>query len=223
MRTARPGRRQGGGQLTRDTIPRIPPGLVDLISLIEHARTTGTPHLLVKPALGRVEACSFSMYDIRILDVVSVHGQTVHRITWMRKRKSQRGRFLEAVSRQSKRGATEKTARTKYPSHLVVSLGFLKKNKPNPVCCSTARTGFREHVCLDGGRNRGTSPDPDRPTGLAHSSTNCMLVADDFQVGAGKTEYRLALIVCFVLCVVCGVPFSWYKTEGGGVVSSFGF
>ena len=42
-----------------------------------------------------------------------------------------------------------------------------------------------------------------------------MLVADDFMLECGGPEYRMGLVVFFVLCLTCGIPLSWGKTAGG--------
>ena len=50
-----------------------------------------------------------------------------------------------------------------------------------------------------------------------------LLVADDYHLEAGGTEYRAAIISFFVLCAVIGVPLAWKKTAGGDTVSWVGF
>ena len=50
-----------------------------------------------------------------------------------------------------------------------------------------------------------------------------LLVADDFHLEAGGPQYRPALLVFFVLCVVTGFPLSWNKTAGGDLVTWVGF
>ena len=50
-----------------------------------------------------------------------------------------------------------------------------------------------------------------------------LLVADDYHLESGGPEYRPALLVFFVVCVVTGIPLSWPKTAGGDVVTWVGF
>ena len=50
-----------------------------------------------------------------------------------------------------------------------------------------------------------------------------LLVADDYHLEAGGTEYRASIISFFVLCAVIGVPLAWKKTAGGDTVSWVGF
>ena len=49
------------------------------------------------------------------------------------------------------------------------------------------------------------------------------LAAGDFHLAAGTGHYRAALITFFVLCATAGIPLSWGKTSGGGVVTWVGF
>ena len=44
------------------------------------------------------------------------------------------------------------------------------------------------------------------------------LVADDYSLECGGSEYRRGLLTFFVLCVALGVPLSWHKTSGGDVL-----
>ena len=58
----------------------------------------------------------------------------------------------------------------------------------------------------------------------AHTSTSWhMLVADDYLLESGGTEYRTGLLLFFVLCAVVGVPLSWHKTCGGDTLVWVGF
>ena len=50
-----------------------------------------------------------------------------------------------------------------------------------------------------------------------------LLVADDYHLESSGPEYRPALLVFFVVCVVTGIPLSWPKTAGGDVVTWVGF
>ena len=50
-----------------------------------------------------------------------------------------------------------------------------------------------------------------------------MLVADDYLLESGGTEYRVGLLLFFVLCAVVGVPLSWHKTCGGDTLVWVGF
>ena len=47
------------------------------------------------------------------------------------------------------------------------------------------------------------------------STTWHMLVADDFVLECEGPQYRMGLVIFFVLCSTCGVPLSWGKTAGG--------
>ena len=49
-----------------------------------------------------------------------------------------------------------------------------------------------------------------------------LLVADDFHLEAGGSEYRAGLITFFILCSLIGIPLSWNKTAGGDVISWVG-
>ena len=54
-----------------------------------------------------------------------------------------------------------------------------------------------------------------------HSSTSWhMLVAEDYLLESGGPDYRIGLLLFFVLCAVVGIPLSWHKTCGGGTHSS---
>ena len=61
----------------------------------------------------------------------------------------------------------------------------------------------------------------------AYTSTSWhMLVADDYLLESGGPEYRIGLLLFFVLCAVVGVPLSWHKTCGetlwsGSVLSCY--
>ena len=50
-----------------------------------------------------------------------------------------------------------------------------------------------------------------------------MLVADDYLLESGGPEYRVGLLLFFVLCAVVGVPLSWHKTCGGDTLVWVGF
>ena len=50
-----------------------------------------------------------------------------------------------------------------------------------------------------------------------------MLVADDFLLEAGESDYRFAILSFFILAAVLGVPLSWHKTLGGDVLVWVGF
>ena len=50
-----------------------------------------------------------------------------------------------------------------------------------------------------------------------------MLVADDYLLESGGPEYRVGLLLFFVLCAVIGVPLSWHKTCGGDTLVWVGF
>ena len=58
----------------------------------------------------------------------------------------------------------------------------------------------------------------------AYTSTSWhMLVADDYLLESGGSEYRVGLLLFFVLCAVVGVPLSWHKTCGGDTLVWVGF
>ena len=58
----------------------------------------------------------------------------------------------------------------------------------------------------------------------AETSTSWhMLVADDYLLESGGPEYRVGLLLFFVLCAVVGVPLSWHKTCGGDTLVWVGF
>ena len=58
----------------------------------------------------------------------------------------------------------------------------------------------------------------------AYTSTSWhMLVADDYLLESGGPEYRIGLLLFFVLCAVVGVPLSWHKTCGGDTLVWVGF
>ena len=58
----------------------------------------------------------------------------------------------------------------------------------------------------------------------AYSSTSWhMLVADDYLLESGGPQYRIGLLLFFVLCAVVGVPLSWHKTCGRDTLVWVGF
>ena len=50
-----------------------------------------------------------------------------------------------------------------------------------------------------------------------------VLTADDYHLEAGGVNYRVALILFFLLCATCRVPLSWHKTAGGDTVTWVGY
>ena len=57
-----------------------------------------------------------------------------------------------------------------------------------------------------------------------HTSTSLhMLVADDYLLECGGSEYRCGLNLFFVLCASVRAPLSWHKTCGGDTLVWVGF